>query len=727
MSGLDLSNARAEICIVGRCNFNSGIGAITYSLCESLARNFPVCVLPTDAEMRGWDHVMLPNGRIVPVCKDTTPLKVAIFCDVLWNGQYDFNLFLLPSHTLNYAYVVFDSDQLPDRWVAELNARFHLAVVCSPHLVATLRNSGVERPIACVPIALDLEPLLAEPFEPPRPARTRFCSVAAFHPRKGTRLLIEAFARRFADRDDVELVLHSNLAFGDMFDRMRQLTADYGLTNVRLSHGHLSTAEKNSLIRSCDVFVNSSRGEGYSIGPREALALGKPLVLSDVGGHADVAGVPGVFLVPPVLRVPGRYTEIDNLVFGEQRIVDIDALGEAMQQALTYVRSGESLRTAQERRAHAAHFTFTRLSTSHAELINPDVSRFRDTRHPPAHVSIPDDFRTRVQHSLGRGARRLGGVRRIVTPAYDGGFFSVFNAFISNLVWEMREDRCHGVFPDWDVGRMIAREGNPKFLSFCYGTPADGNIWLKLFEPLYGTTDADMNDPDFLYANASLPAMRHNEKREPLMTYVHAYKLYQSRDFRAWRRQYHRVFAQHVHLRPDLRAEEEAFARRALDRHFLIAAHVRHPSHTVEQPSKMVAHEDAYITRIHAAVRARGLDPAGPDWGVFLATDQDRVVRRFRAEFGDRMACHDDVRRTREAEDAAFDSLSFEERNRDGHQLQHLVAADRANWSVRMAREVVRDAYAMARCHMMLHVVSNVSTAVAYMNPELDMVFCEAA
>ncbi len=43
-----------------------------------------------------------------------------------------------------------------------------------------------------------------------------------------------------------------------------------------------------------------------------------------------------------------------------------------------------------------------------------------------------------------------------------------------------------------------------------------------------------------------------------------------------------------------------------------------------------------------------------------------------------------------------------------------------------MAREVVRDAWLMARCHMLLHVVSNVSTAVSYMNPALEMVFCAA-
>ncbi len=163
-----------------------------------------------------------------------------------------------------------------------------------------------------------------------------------------------------------------------------------------------------------------------------------------------------------------------------------------------------------------------------------------------------------------------------------------------------------------------------------------------------------------------------------------------------------------------------------LTRPFMVAAHVRLPSHTVEPPGAAIAHTDAYISGIYAEVCKRGIDPAGPEWGVFLATDQERVVQRFREEFGDRVTCYSDVRRTRAAEDAAFDALSHTEQNKEGHQLQHLVARSRDNWTVRMAWEVVRDAYAMAACHVLLHVVSNVSTAVSYMNPDLEMVFCVA-
>lgn len=722
---LDFTNQDAEICVIGRCGFQSGIGSIGYATAELLSRNFPVCFLPTEPHLRSEETVTLPNGRQLPVCKDLGRVKASFFCDVLWNGVHDFNYALVPPASLRYAWLVYDSDRLPPRWSLLLNKNFDLVLATSPHLVETARSNDVETPVACVPIPLDLDPLLAESLPPRDRGRVRFGCVAAFHPRKGIETLVEAFLSLYAGRTDVELVLHSNLAIGPTFERVQGLIARAGAANVLVSHGALPEAEKNALIRSFDVFVNCSRGEGYSIGPREALAYGKSLVLSDVGGHQDLAGLPGVFLVPTDTVLPARYPEIDNLVFGEQRAVGVPAVTEALEAARAFASSDDYDRTVRNRRDFARECSFSRLSTTIAALIDPSISRFR-AEPRPAHVAVPPRFEQTVEARLGRRADRIGAVRRQVCAAYDGGFFSIFNAFMTHLVWQQREERCHSVLPDWDVGRFLARQGNHHVLSFCYGQPGDGNLWLKLFEPLYGATEAEMQDPDWLWRHADEPQERHNEVREPFMTFIHAYKLYRSREFAAWRRQYHRVFQQHVRLRPELAAEVERFCAANLNQPFLVAAHVRHPSHTVEQPGAVIAHTEAYVSAIYDQVRSRGLDPAGSGWGVFLATDQERVVQRFQEEFGTRVACYDDVRRTRPAEDAAFDALSETEKNQDGYQLQHLVAAERANWSARMAWEVVRDAYTMARCHCLLHVVSNISTTAAYMNPDLDMVFCTA-
>jgi glycosyltransferase involved in cell wall biosynthesis len=721
---INIGASGAEICVIGRTLFETGIGSVGYGTAELLARNFPVSFLPTGDEGRALKEVRLPNGRLLPVCGRPERIKASVFCDVLWNGSDDRNWQLAPEGSLRYAWLVFDSDRLPKRWVELLNDQFDLVIAASPHLLETARRNGVRRPVTHMPIPLDIDAVLARKLPPHSPHKITFGSIAAFHPRKGVETLVEAFLSRFARNEDVRLVLHSNLAIGATMARLRTLVAQSGAKNVRITHGPLSEGTKNDLIGSFDVFVSCSRGEGYSIGPREAMAAGKVIVASAVGGHLDLAGPPGVFLVEPDLLLPARYPEIDNGIFGEQHAVNAEPVAAALERALGFVLADPEAHTAQERRNRAREWSFSSLAGSMGALIDPSIGRYRSSSRVPA-ISPAPDFAAEVERRLGRRADGIGGTRRQVCAAYDAGFFSIFNSFMSHLVWQEREDRCHAVLPDWDVDRLDRRLGG-KAKSFCYGQPGDGNLWLKLFQPLFGATEAEMQDEAWLWRHAQAPFFRHNEDREPLLTFIDAAELYRSPEFAAWRRQYHRVLAHHVRLRPELAHEIEQFAGANLTAPVLIAAHVRHPSHTIEQPAGRIAGTEAYISQVRDEVHKRGADPNGPDWAVFVATDQDRVLRRFRAEFGERAVFYPDVRRTRADEDAAFDALTPAEQNREGHQLQHLVAADRSTWSWRMAWEVARDAYTMARCQCLLHVVSNVSTAVAYMNPRIDMVFCSA-
>lgn len=143
------------------------------------------------------------------------------------------------------------------------------------------------------------------------------------------------------------------------------------------------------------------------------------------------------------------------------------------------------------RRAAAAEFSFERLSTSYAALFAPEIERFK-TNTAPKLVHRPPDFDL---VSLSR-LRAVGGFkhpRNKVIPAHDGGFFSLFNVFFSHLVWDKREDQVHRVLPDWDVGRFIRRQGGKEVVSFCYGQPEDGNIWTRIFKPLYGLNPECMN------------------------------------------------------------------------------------------------------------------------------------------------------------------------------------------------------------------------------------------
>jgi glycosyltransferase involved in cell wall biosynthesis len=715
-------NEPPEVCIVGRCDFSTGMGAITVAFAELLSRSFPTCLLPTEPALRSENTITLPTGRVLPVCKTHDGIKASVFADVFWNGSYDYNYGLVPQKGLRVAYPCLDSDAVPARWTELLNTWFDIAAVPSPHLEEVLRRSGVEIPIVNLPLAIDIEGLLAEPKPIPGP-KFRIGSIAAFHRRKGTDLLIKAFAQAFGNDPNTELVLHSNLAFTGAVSRVEELIDKLGLSNVTVSVNGLSVQDKNKLLASFDLFANLSLGEGFSIGPREALALGIPAVLSDVGGHRHLRDSPGVFLVEPSSTLPARYPEIDNMIIGFQQAVSVDDAAAALQRARGWALSEEKMKTDHLRKELAAAFSFSRLSAAYAELIKPELAGLRSTRPRSPFASQPKEARqaaARRTNAVGPWSARSG----LVVPAHDGGFFSIFNAYFSNLVWELRDDRVHRILPDWDVPRFIERHRGKSVTSFCYGAPSDGNFWTKLFEPMFGMSEEEMNSAAMLYDRAEVVPDVFNTRREPNLTYIHAYKLYSSPWFGRMRREYNRVFREHIKLQPSIQDYVDRFSEKNFKERYMFAAHVRHPGHLIEQPDKAIAHVDHYIDRVKGLAEQQGFKKSGKDWGIFLATDQQRTVDRFVDAFGDRVSYIEEVRRTTAVEDAKFDKLSAEEKNKEGHQVQHIVASDRSMWSTKMAEEVIRDAFILARCNSLLHVTSNISTAVAYMNPDIEMVYC---
>lgn len=718
----EADETEASVCVIGRSRFDTGIGAVSYAACELLSRAYPVSIFPTDQpNIEG--RITLPNGREVPVCRDLDRPTVFFFTDVLWNGAADFNYRRVPNHGLRIAHIAYDSDRLPSKWADILNDHFDIALFSSRHLEHVARSSGVRIAIGTLPIGLDLKPDPTRRIGEPESRTVRIGALAAFHERKGHDLLLEAFASVLGNNPGAELVIHSNLAFGTTYERLAQTVADLGLHNVRLSNSDLSKAETMQLLASCDVVTSCSRGEGYSIGLREALAHGKVLAASDIGAHQDLFGPPGVFPIPLSGQVPARYPEIDNLVVGLQADLRVEDVASVLLDAVQFVRTRQCDETASLRTQRAMDFSFERLATDYSAVIDPAVRGFRRRDVGSAFTALPEVVQSQAKQLVGPYLSSLGSPTRVLVPAHDGGFFSVFNTFLSHLTWSVRDRDVHMVLPDWDVSRLLERISPKGILSFCYGQPDEGNLWLRFFEPLFGLEDADMNSEQFLYENSRIPVDHFNHWREPLLTHINAYHLYRHPDFYRIRRQYHAVISDHLRLRPHLQSRVDEFCEAKFQDKLMIAAHVKHPSHVIEQPDAAMANARTYIDRVYAALERHGTSRSDGGWGVFLATDQDRVVNLFQDEFGERLAWYPDVRRTTAAEDEAFESLSPEEQAQEGHQVQHLVATNPSSWSTRMADEVIIDMLTMSRCHTLLHVVSNVSTAAAFFNPELELEF----
>ena len=420
-----------------------------------------------------------------------------------------------------------------------------------------------------------------------------------------------------------------------------------------------------------------------------------------------------------------RYPEIDNRVFGRQQRVSVAGLREQLRAAVVFARSDKFAPTARARRQRAADFSLTKLSIEYAHLIDPEAERTRlgTAARRSESVFHPAEVAVRVREELGINGSKVKPQNTIVVPAHDGGFFSVFNVYMSHLVWSLQDDRCHVVLPDWDQTRLVDRPDSSERTSFCYGKFSDGNIWTHLFEPMFGCSVEEMNDVEFLHAQSRPPRMHFNADREPLLTYYHAHDLYRSSDFARFRRQYHDAYRRHVRMLPDLVNSVDALLDERVGSRRLLAAHVKHPSHVTEQPAELMASHTAYFDAIHQYLVDHDIEARSDSWRIFLGTDQAATVAAFASEFGEHVVAFSDARRTTDAEDRRYVATAGDDKGMVGFQVQHLVAASPDNWSTEMARDILRDAASMARAEALFHIVSNVATAVSYMNPDLEMRF----
>jgi len=150
-----------------------------------------------------------------------------------------------------------------------------------------------------VRVGVDAE--LFRPTEGPTPLKHgdfKILTVARLHPYKGLDTLIRAMVTVKNEHPSAVLYI---MGRGPQASDLKSLATGVGLKDaVRFVEAPVPNYEMPSVYSSADIYVQPSSVEPYGIAVLEAMACGKPVVCSDVGGMKDTVeeGRTG-YLVPP--------------------------------------------------------------------------------------------------------------------------------------------------------------------------------------------------------------------------------------------------------------------------------------------------------------------------------------------------------------------------------------------------------------------------------------------
>jgi L-malate glycosyltransferase len=115
------------------------------------------------------------------------------------------------------------------------------------------------------------------------PGRRYIANIARFHSVKDQAMLLHAFARVVAARDDVDLLLVGDGALRQMLTELCRSLSIEGRVRFLGIRGDVP-----DVLRALDVFVLTSLSEAASLTLLEAMASGVPVVVTAVGGNPEL-------------------------------------------------------------------------------------------------------------------------------------------------------------------------------------------------------------------------------------------------------------------------------------------------------------------------------------------------------------------------------------------------------------------------------------------------------
>ena len=194
------------------------------------------------------------------------------------------------------AFTMFETSKVPAGWVDCLNRLCDLVVVPSEFCKRTFIASGVKKHIEVVPLGIDLNNY-AEIKRPDREPFT-FLTLANMDERKNFKLALAAFYEEFKGDKSVRLIIKTRKGSPVEF---------IPCNNIEIIEDDYTAEQMSDLYASADCFIYPSRGEGFGLPPREAMATGLPVILTRWSALEDIAYERMAYPLTDYKLIPATY------------------------------------------------------------------------------------------------------------------------------------------------------------------------------------------------------------------------------------------------------------------------------------------------------------------------------------------------------------------------------------------------------------------------------------
>ena len=659
-----------RVLFVGRHSDRTGMSEISRMFSRMFGSYIPM----------KWVQVWNPTAAS-EVKKALDKNQIVVFAEMPWHNSALQEVIQNSKSGTVVGVLLWDSDHIPDNFVSLLS-KFHKVIVPTEFICRVLSSHLPEMEICVLPLALDTRRFylssLGSQFHR-KSEITRIGVIASQHPRKNIDLILTAAGRLWEKGEEFELVILGFLSQGaNLSSSLARIPNEIKDRFLQIYNDEKNEGDFLEFLNSFDLLLSASSGEGYNIPARQALSCGIPVLLTDIPGHQELTNLPGVYTIKSSGHVPAVYPEFGAKVFGSQSLIEVSEIERAITEYLHLNKVIDPLAIA----ASSQIWDFRHLEAKYRKEI----------------FGTPKNVRLKKEKPL-------------IIVGHDAGFFAIFNTFISIQNTWTGQHGYEEIYPDWGVRTMQKFWKTNEFTSFCYGQPDDGNLYFKLFdtENQFLKTEDEIQE----ILPSGIKAHSFNASADPNLTFVNADKLYRSYGLNSWRKS---MNARLGGLKPNQNVQirlQNTF-NGIDDDTFLIGMHVRHPSHAMEQPGSQIALAGDYISLAFELINQEQLRNPGRKIKVFLATDQEVVRHQFEEAFGDALITIAGVARVSAEDSTNYESAHSSKKLSEGFQIQHLNAKNQQKWNMSLAEDVIADAWGLAKCHVMVHTVSNVATAVMF-------------